>query len=78
MVMKIKEGQGVIWYLRLLHAHTLDSHQRPVQHFSSALASSGWHYTTDVAAFILFFFLLLLLRVNVCAHIFKFMQICLS
>lgn len=38
-VLEIKAGQGVIWYLRLLHAHALDSHQRHVPHFSSALAS---------------------------------------
>lgn len=50
-VLEIKAGQGVIWYLRLLHAHALDSHQRHVPHFSSALASSGWYHTTDITAF---------------------------
>lgn len=61
-VLEIKAGQGVIWYLRLLHAHALDSHQRHVPHFSSALASSGWYHTTDIAAFSPF----LALRAYVC------------
>lgn len=53
-VLEIKAGQGVIWYLRLLHAYALDSHQRPMPHFTSALASLGCYYTTDIAAFPLF------------------------
>lgn len=48
---EIKAGQAVICYLRLLHAHALDSHQRHVPHFSSALASSEWYHTRDIAAF---------------------------
>ena len=32
-VVEIKGAQGVIWYLGLLHAHALDSHQRHVPHF---------------------------------------------
>lgn len=48
---EIKAGQAVICYLRLLHAHALDSHQRHVPHFSSALASSEWDHTRDIAAF---------------------------
>ena len=71
-VLEIKAGQGVIWYLRLLHAHALDSHQRHVPHFSSALASSGWYHTSDIAAF----FSLLWLCVCVCVCAFAHTWIC--